>query len=129
MKKILVVEDEVNARDSLEIMLSIQGHEVITEDDPSFCHATQADVCSCPRSEPCADIMLIDNQMPYKSGVELLKLHREKACNLEAANKAIISAFITDYDSDELARMGVRHFVKPFIFSGIMDWIDQRLAS
>lgn len=129
MKKILIVEDDVNARDSLEIMLTIQGHEVLTEDDPSFCHSTMSDVCTCPRTEPCADVMLIDNQMPFKSGVELLQLQHAKNCNLKVQNKAVISAYISDHDSDELSRMGVRSFVKPFVFSGIMDWLDERVVS
>lgn len=127
IKKILIVDDEKAIRDSLDVFLSNKGHEVVTHPNPAYCDAAHADCTHCRKEEPCADVMLVDLRMPFKSGVEMLLLQGEKGCKINFDKKAVISAYISEENAAALEEMGVQYFEKPLLYSDIRSWLEGRL--
>lgn len=129
--KILVFEPDNSLRELLRIYLAGQGHEVLAFRDPTVCplYENLADeVCCCPMDAPCGDVVIIDNKMPHISAIDFLRLQRRRGCKALDANKAVMSASMTQQLEMELAEFGCHHIRKPFQLSRIREWVDECLG-
>ena len=128
--KILVFEPENSLRELLRIYLAGQGHEVLAFPDPAVCPLfteLEEEDCFCPNSSPCSDVVIIDNKMPRISAIDFLKLQRRRGCKALDANKAVMSASMTQQLEEVITEFGCHHIKKPFQLSKINAWVDECL--
>ena len=102
MKRILIVDDEIELAQIFDIALKASGYEVkIASNGKSGLAMAQA--------EP-FDLILLDQMMPDLSGNEVLK-----TLKANEATKNIKVAMLTNFGHDEM--------VKEALFSGAVDYI------
>ena len=113
-----IVDDEATVRDSLAVLLSTAGIK-------SRAYASAEEyLASVPFSEPAC--VILDNQLPGLSGMELLKRIADAA-----SNTAVI--MITGYGDVPTAvsamKIGASHFVqKPFDAEALLIIVEEALA-
>jgi FixJ family two-component response regulator len=113
-----IVDDEAKVRDSLAVLLSTAGIK-------SRAYASAEEyLASVPLSEP--GCLILDNQLPGLSGIELLKRIADAA-----SNTAVI--MITGYGDVPTAvsamKAGAFHFVqKPFDAEALLITVEEALA-
>jgi two-component system NtrC family sensor kinase len=118
VEKILVVDDGQHIRDFLaEYILGPKGYTII------MAHDGREGLEKALHENP--DLMIVDNQMPRMSGVEMLRSLRDQ--NIE-----IPAILTTAYGSEETAveafRLGVKDYViKPFDASVMSNSIERAL--
>jgi DNA-binding NtrC family response regulator len=105
-KEVLIVDDEVQARELLSEFCRAQGHVVATANDG---RAALAAIARTPRQ---FGIIITDLQLPGADGFEVLKAARE-------ANPGVYVVMITGYASIDSAVRAVRegaydYLAKPF---------------
>ena len=113
-----IVDDEATVRDSLAVLLSTAG--IMSR---AYASAEEY-LATVPLSEPAC--VILDNQLPGLSGMELLKRIAD-----EASNTAVI--MITGYGDVPTAvsamKLGAFHFVqKPFDAEALLNIVEETLA-
>jgi len=126
--RVLVFEDDRDLAFLLERMIGSFGFEVDVYPDPTVCPVYRMPRCTCPKSSPCADIVISDYRMPRMSGVEFMKLQQERGCKARVENKAIMSASITSAQKKEIEALGCHFISKPFRRAEIREWLDACVA-
>ena len=107
VKKILIVDDDLNDLETMKIVLEKEKYHVDTADNG-------ADALDLIRSEK-PDLILIDIKMPTLSGYDLLRLLRER---LNHKVKMIYASIIPNSDVD---LTDIDGFVqKPFMPAGLI---------
>jgi len=104
MSKILVVDDEQSMRDFLAILLTKEGHEVVTAGNGADAlRAVQAEIF---------DLVITDVKMPGAGGMEVLKSVKEISPETVVI---MITAFATTEAAVEAMKMGAYDYIiKPF---------------
>lgn len=117
-EKILVVDDGQHVRDFLaEYILRPQGYEIVMAVDG------QEGLKKALVEKP--DLMIVDNQMPRMSGIQLLRALRDRRIEIPAI---LTTAYGSEETAVEAFRLGVRDYViKPFDASTIKDSIERAL--
>ena len=123
--RIIVFDDDPNIRSMLKIALSALGHQVLTYENPTICEVYSKSDSHCPQEFPCADIVITDNMMPKMSGVDYLSLMTERGCKIKTAQKALISAGLSEEQVKYVESLGCRYFRKPFKLSEITAWVKE----
>ncbi len=115
---ILVVDDSAEIRHFLvEYVLAPQGYNIITGSDGL------EGVELAIKYKP--DLMIVDVQMPYMSGLELLRRLRERRVRIPAI---LATAHGSEQVAVEAFRLGVRNYViKPFDLDEIKMVVEQAL--
>lgn len=129
--KILVFDPDKSLRELLRIYLTRQGHEVMAFRDPVFCPLygkLHDEGCCCPQASPCADVVIVDNRMPHVSAIDFFRLQRQRGCKALDANKAVMSASMSQQLEEMVAEFGCHYIKKPFKLSRIKSWLDSCLA-
>lgn len=121
-RRALVFDDDTVILNMLDTFLSRKGYEVLGLAEPVVCPVYMHTEDHCPSEKPCADVMLVDFQMPGMTGYELLKQQKEKGCRLDIKNKALMSGFIIGAEM-KLEELGCAYFRKPFLLSELNVWI------
>ncbi len=104
-RRVLVVDDHVDAAESLAMLLRIQGQEVwVAHDGPGALEATRA-------FRP--DIVFLDIGMPVMDGYEVCRRLRQHECNTQ-----VVLIALTGWGQDEDRRRSQEagfngHLVKP----------------
>lgn len=129
MKKhrVLVFDQDHSLRELLRTYLGGQGYEVLAFSDPTICplyHKLMDEKCRCPRNRPCADSVLIDIKMKEINAFDFLKLQRLRGCKALDANKAVMSASMTQKLEAAIAEFGCHHIKKPFRLEEIKGWLE-----
>ena len=114
-RKILVVDDNVDAADSLEALLSIEGFTVsVAYDGEAALEAV--------RNDPPA-IVLMDIGMPRMDGYEAARRIREHA---DGIRLFALTGWGQDLDRQKAEAAGFhRHFVKPVDFEQLLSTINE----
>lgn len=117
--RILVIDDEADIRESLEVLLSMEGYSVELA-------VNATDGLSKFESAP-YDLVLVDLMMPDRSGMELLAEIRER-------DRETPVAMITAYGSIEVAVRALRsgatnYFPKPWDNEKLLVEIEQMIAA
>lgn len=123
---IIVIDDDAEIREMLQTAFESKGHQVTALSDPTEFPFLNKESCPCPPSEPCADILLVDNVMPNIEGIELFKKLKSSGCRpLVNGNVAIMSGYLTIHYMNELNDLGIHYFRKPFTMQEIYEWVDE----
>jgi two-component system nitrogen regulation response regulator NtrX len=99
MKRILVLDDEINIRRSLQMILEHEGYAVMTA----------GSIAEGRRIASGADAMLLDVRLPDGNGIDFLKQFREKE---SAAPAIMVSGHATIADAVEATRAGAFDFLE-----------------
>ena len=132
--RILVIDQEQSLRQLLKTFLVQQGHEVEVYNDPSVCPlypAPATEGCCCTKERACADVIFAGVDTPKVNAIEFFKLQRLRGCKLPAANKAVMSNYLTSSLDNAISALGCHHIGKPFRLTEIREWVDgcrQRLT-
>lgn len=119
MKKILVVDDEVDVVEVVEMLLELEGYQVIKAYDGK--EALEAVEKTIP------DLIILDIMMPELDGVEVCKRFRENE-TLNTVPIVMFSAKISAYDKKESFEAGADGFIsKPFNARGFISGIKTYL--
>ena len=116
-RTILVVDDELDARDMLQEFLSGEGYAVTCAEDAesALAHLAQSPV----------DLMITDIRMPGISGVELTRQVKERYPRMGVI---IITAHLGLYDDTDIRKSGADDFLqKPFNLKDLSDRIERVL--
>jgi two-component system NtrC family sensor kinase len=117
-EKILVVDDGQHVRDFLaEYILGPQGYNIVMAVDGY--EGLEKALAEKP------DLMIVDNQMPRMSGIDLLRALRNRKIDIPAI---LTTAYGSEETAAEAFRLGVRDYIiKPFDASTIKNSIDRAL--
>ena len=122
--RVIVFEDNQAVSDLFKKMLQGFGHHVRTFSDPTVFHACKDLGCEYPEDFPCADALIVDIMMPNMSGIEFLKLQRERGCKILHENKALMSAVTSPQQQAAVEEFGCHFFKKPFRLSEVKKWLE-----
>jgi len=123
-KRAVIFEDDVVITGLLKMFLSLRGYDFYAYREPLICPVYKDDT-ECNIKHPCADIMLIDFNIPKMSGIELLKAQTARQCKITPMNKALITGYSNGLNAAELKQVGTPVFEKPIDFSRLAEWFDQ----
>ncbi len=118
VEKILVVDDGQHIRDFLaDYILGPKGYTII------MAHDGQEGFEKAIRENP--DLMIVDNQMPRMSGIEMLRRLRDQKIDIPAI---LTTAYGSEETAVEAFRLGVKDYViKPFDANVIKSSIERAL--
>ncbi|MFZ2631808.1 MAG: response regulator, partial [Desulfosalsimonadaceae bacterium] len=80
----LIFDDEPAIRELLWSLFDSRGYEVFTFPNPATCPMCETEICPCPLTEACADVILSDVNMPVKNGVDFLEEQIGKGCKCKS---------------------------------------------
>jgi len=105
-------------------MVESLGYTVRVYSAPTDCPIYASHTCTCPQTNPCADIVLIDYDMSHMNGIELLELQRTLGCKTRFENKAIMSTSLSVQLKEIIASLGCQFFCKPLRRIELKSWLD-----
>ena len=115
MKKILIVDDEVGIVEELKTFLAEEGYQVKTAD------TAKEGIRFVEEFQP--DVIFIDVKLPDASGVEVLKVAKEKS---PRSKTVIVTGYVDQNVMDEAEAVGRDSFLqKPFDLMKIIDEIER----
>lgn len=115
---------------ALKIRLEKMGHEVVVYEKATDFPFESDESCSCSiTGEPCGDFLIIDQQMPDKTGLEFLGELSKCGCLGIFRNTVLISGWLVEQEEEEARKLGCEVFHKPFEFQEIYQWIEAREKS
>jgi len=123
--RVLLIEDDKAFSDLVRKVIQGYGYEVLAFPDPTACPALKEQNGKCPHEHPCADILITDNMMPNMSGLEFLKLQRERDCKVCNQNKALMTAGVTPGQQKTIDGLGCYFLRKPFRLNVLKNWLDE----
>ena len=106
-------------------MLQGFGHHILTFSDPTVFHVCRDPECEYHEDSSCADALIVDIMMPNMSGIEFMKLQRERGCNILHENKALMSAVTSPQQQAAVEEFGCHFFKKPFKISEVKKWLEE----
>ncbi len=109
--RIIIIDDEECIRDSLAFHLSDLGHEVLTYDKSRFCPAFNHHQCEVKGA--CADIVLVDHNMPEVTGLEHLKHLTRHGCQILPRNRILMTGDASPDLEKAVVKMGCKIIQKP----------------
>ena len=115
--RILVVDDESNARAALRTILSEEGYEISEAQDG------EAGLASLTELAP--DVVLADVRMPKMDGLTLLRKAKEHG---SAASFVMMTAFASVEAAVEAMRLGAENYlVKPLDVNSVLIFLEKAL--
>jgi len=121
--KIFVIDDEESIRDTFRWYLQDLGHEVFTFAAPVECDV-QA-YCLCQQASPCADVILIDFNMPGMNGLDFIENQMKHGCKADCQNILLMSGDTTGIDMKKVFELGCRLEQKPVSLEAIEGWLGE----
>jgi len=120
--RILIIDDEECIRDSLALYLTEQGHETLTFEQPTKCPAFNDHACGL--NGACADIILVDHNMPGISGLDYLKQLTRHGCRVLPPNRILMTGDASPELTTEVLQMGCKIVQKPLRFDQLEDIVN-----
>jgi CheY-like chemotaxis protein len=116
-RRILVVDDNVDAAETISMLLKIKGHQVHVR------HSGQEGVDAAESLRP--EVVILDISMPGMNGYDACRLIREQPWG-----KRILVIALTGFGQEEDIRLSREagfdsHFVKPVDFALLTDLLNQ----
>ncbi len=117
-RRVLVVDDNVDAAEMLGEMLSLAGHVVSVKNDPITALETVQEF------QP--DVAVLDIGLPGMTGYELAERLRDTA-SCQSCRLVALTGYGQEQDRRRSARAGFdHHLVKPVDFERLMNILDQK---
>ncbi len=124
-KRAVVIDDDAGCRWFAAKALGALGYEVYAFDTTAFCRCH--DACFCKAGETCVDIILTDNQMPGRTGLDFIREQRRKGCRCTLIG--IMSGTWTDGELAEARELGCTVFAKPVSLRELRYWLESHAAA
>ena len=124
-RRAIIYDDDPDVADVLKEHFLLRGYEVWTFQKPVNCPAYDEST-ACKERHPCADIILAELNMSGRSGIEMLRLQSKNGCRVPARSRALMSGELDDRGQKDVRSLGCRYFQKPFSFTEIARWLDER---
>lgn len=121
--RVIVLEDSDIIRNALRERLEDKGYEVFVFANPLICPLQKIPQCRCMPNECCADVLVVDFDMPFISGIEFLKNNMEKGCR--AANKLIYSSCLAPDELNECITLGFETMKKTMDMANLMAYLEK----
>ncbi len=118
MKTVLIVDDDDSMRALVRLHLANAGYEVKEAED--------AVVAGRMLLEEPPDLLVIDAEMPYLSGIDLVA-----ALIADSTAPSLPVLFITAHDEyrEKFDNMGVEYLIKPFRVDALVSAVERLLAA
>lgn len=120
--RIMIIDDEQCIRDSLKWHLEDLGHAVTAEPEPFHCNVYRGE--SCPKSAACTDVLLIDQNLPFMTGLEFIRQLKEKGCKGITSHMLLMSGDTTSIDHGMAQTLGCTVVQKPMSFEFLGAWLE-----
>ena len=120
--KIMIIEDEMCIRDSLQWFLEDLGHEVFAGESPFECNVYKGG--DCAKRVSCTDVLLIDQHLPGMRGLDFIEQLSQRGCSGSISNMLLMSGDATSIDLERAARLGVKVVQKPMEFEYLEKWLN-----
>lgn len=126
----LIIEGDESLRRLLVEIVQRRGHQVTACADPGHCLLYGSrETPACSRPEACSDILFLDLDRGWRSGLDLLEKQKSLGCRLLVDNRAWITVDVSLYHPQEaahrVAAVGCRVFEKPFRVEAINAWLSE----
>ena len=121
--RVMIFDSDPSILSLLHVYLTGEGHQVLTYAGPFDCPLTALDACACPVDQCCADAILVDVRLPTVKGIEFLVDRARKGCKLVNANKAVMSACLSEAQDRVIRELGFSTLRKPFRLAEVRDWL------
>lgn len=116
----MVIDDDEACRAFMARVFSILGYEVRVRSSADVCRRRAA--CACGAGEACTNVILTDNQMPGRTGLEFLLEQKRKGCHCPRI--AIMSGTWTDAELRMARDNGWKIFTKPVTLGELREWLQ-----
>ena len=123
--RIVIFDQDVESLDTLNYILSRQGHEVLCFAEPCICPIYTNNSCQCSQQNACVDILLIENKMSKMSGLDFVRQQSIRGCKGVVRNKAIMSANWSPEEIEIAKTLGIKLFTKPIDFQQLFRWLGE----
>ena len=123
MRSLLIIENEDSVRDALGGYSEKLGYKPILLSDPLVCKALQPGAQHCPTHKPCANILLIDKDLPAIDGLSFIECQIENGCKVATYRKALMVNRITEQSLKNANRLGCHVLQKPVTFETLKTWL------
>jgi CheY-like chemotaxis protein len=120
MKRVLIVDDNADGRESLRVLLELSGYEAATAGDG-------AQALDMMRAAP-ADVVVTDIFMPTKDGVETIVAIRKEFPSVPIIAMSGAASYTVDYLSVARELGAERILRKPFETQQLLDTLKQVLG-
>jgi DNA-binding response OmpR family regulator len=118
----MIFDDDTRILEILDIYFSMRNFEVQSFSEPILCSVSKdSNYCL----NPCADIIIIDFQMPRINGIELLNHQAQRRCPINIKNKAIMSGTLPDEYIDKMKGLADTFFQKPVHMQKLYAWTKE----
>ena len=81
--------------------------------DPFACQALKAGDKKCSNQSPCANILLVDNDLPEIDGLSILAEQGMNGCQISPDHKALMVKSISDVNLGQVGLVGCHLIEKP----------------
>ena len=125
MPRILIIDDEEGIREILGVYSEMLGYEAELVADLSQCNSFHADSNGCTEGTPCADILVIDQNLPGTKGLDLIEQQLEMGCKVPPQRKAVISASLSEEEFRQAKKLGCHVMQKPITFEIFENWLNK----
>jgi CheY-like chemotaxis protein len=119
----VLCEDNDYVREILNFILEERDHEIYSYKDAGNCPLKSISECTCPHTNPCADIIISDVSMPECNGLEFVKNLRVNGCKID--NIALISGYWTEKDILKAIKYDCTVFHKPLNPETLGQWLNK----
>ena len=123
--RMMIFEGDAAERDQLVDQLTCLGHDVVAFPGPSRCPVFRFRECLCDFTGPCADVLVVGQDLPHINGIDFLALQNKRGCKVLPENKILISSRLTELQTLALKPLGVHSLRKPYASSSLLDWVRQ----
>ena len=119
--RIIIFDDDAMVLGILRDIFSIINFEVQSFSEPIICSPNNC-------SNPCADIIITDFQMPRINGIDLLKHQIQQGCPIHIKNKAIMSGALPDKYVGSMKEFADNFFQKPICIKKLHMWTKECIS-
>lgn len=119
MPRILIIDNDEGSRESIAIFCEMLGNEPNTDVNPAYCDVYSPSPCTCTKETACTDILLIEQNMPGMSGMELIQRQLDSGCKSVAHGKAIMSRALTVEETQLASELGCHVLQKPVTYEAL----------
>lgn len=122
----LVYDDIDFCRELLVELLESRGYLVQSYPDVSA-HPLFSDIAPhSQKTTACPDFLLIDNRMPYMTGLDFLERQIHSSNCFKQTRNAIFSGSWTAEELQKAEQLGCRVFHKPYTFEAVEGWLNEQ---